>query len=139
MGIFADSLFTALMSWVRALVSSIWALFTSDHTTLLGFLGKNWLMIVIAIVAAGLVIDWLVWLIRWQPYHIWALRLRRLLRLPVPEDDEPEEGRKLGKATAAKMPMKKSPQGADYVQTAFAVQNGVDYGQYMRPDAGHTV
>ena len=53
MGTFADSLFTVLMSWVRALVSGIWALFTSDHTTVLEFFGKNWLVIAAVIVAAS--------------------------------------------------------------------------------------
>ena len=67
MGTLADSLFNLLMGWVRALVNAIWALFTTDHTTLLEFLGKNWVLIVVVILAAGLAIDWLVWLIRWQP------------------------------------------------------------------------
>ena len=77
MGTLADSLFNVLMGWVRALVNGIWALFTTDHTTLLEFLGKNWIMIVVVILAAGLAIDWLVWLIRWRPYHLWAKRARR--------------------------------------------------------------
>lgn len=76
MGTLADSLFNLLMGWVRALVNAIWALFTTDHTTLLEFLGKNWVLIVVVILAAGLAIDWLVWLIRWQPYHLWARRAR---------------------------------------------------------------
>lgn len=79
MGTLADSLFNVLMGWVRALVNGIWALFTTDHTTLLEFLGKNWIMIVVVILAAGLAIDWLVWLIRWRPYHLWAKRARRFL------------------------------------------------------------
>ena len=54
MGTLADSLFNVLMSWVRALVNAIWALFTTDHTTLLEFLGKNWVLIVVVILAAGL-------------------------------------------------------------------------------------
>lgn len=91
MGILADSLFTVLMSWVRALVSAIWALFSSDHTTVLGFLAKNWLAIALVIIAAGLVIDWIIWLLRWQPYHLWAQRARRLLRIDSAEDDEGEE------------------------------------------------
>ena len=54
MGTLADSLFNLLMGWVRALVNAIWALFTTDHTTLLEFLGKNWVLIVVVILAAGL-------------------------------------------------------------------------------------
>ena len=41
MGTFADSLFNVLMSWVRALVSAFWALFSSENTTALEFLGKT--------------------------------------------------------------------------------------------------
>jgi len=89
MGTLADSLFTVLMSWVRALVSGIWALFSSEDTTVLGFLGKNWMIIAGVIIAAGLVIDWLIWLIRWQPYHIWAQRVRRLLGIEQQEEEKP--------------------------------------------------
>ncbi|MDO5378793.1 MAG: hypothetical protein Q4G52_10710 [Clostridia bacterium] len=91
MGTLADSLFTVLMSWVRALVGSIWALFSSDRTTILEFLGQNWLLIAAVLIVAGLVVDWLIWLLRWQPYHLWAVRVRRLLRLPPPEEDDDEE------------------------------------------------
>ena len=45
MGTLTDSLFTVLMSWVRGLVNALWALFSSDHTTALEFLGKHWLLI----------------------------------------------------------------------------------------------
>ena len=102
MGTFADSLFTVLMSWVRALVSGIWALFTSDHTTVLEFFGRNWMVIAAVIIGAGLVIDWIVWLLRWQPYHLWAQRARRLLRMEEPEEEEAAPAR----AHAATMPHK---------------------------------
>ena len=103
MGTFADSLFTVLMSWVRALVSGIWALFTSDHTTVLEFFGKNWLAIAAVIIVAGLVIDWIIWLLRWQPYHLWAQKARRVLRMEEPEDETQTTTR----AHAAVMPSKK--------------------------------
>ena len=104
MGTLADSLFNLLMGWVRALVNAIWALFTTDHTTLLEFLGKNWVLIVVVILAAGLAIDWLVWLIRWQPYHLWARRARRFLRMPEPEQDERRKKRAPGGEKTQKMP-----------------------------------
>ena len=91
MGTLTDSLFSALMSWVRALVSAIWALFSAERTTALQFLAQNWLGIALLIILIGLVADWLVWLIRWQPYHIWARRVRRLLGAGEPEE-QPEEG-----------------------------------------------
>ena len=110
MGTLADSLFNLLMGWVRALVNAIWALFTTDHTTLLEFLGKNWVLIVVVILAAGLAIDWLVWLIRWQPYHLWARRARRFLRMPEPEQEEKRKKRAPSGEETQKMP-------AAYAQT----------------------
>lgn len=110
MGTLADSLFNLLMGWVRALVNAIWALFTTDHTTLLEFLGKNWVLIVVVILAAGLAIDWLVWLIRWQPYHLWARRVRRFLRMPEPEQEEKRKKRAPSGDETQKMP-------AAYAQT----------------------
>ena len=110
MGTLADSLFNLLMGWVRALVNAIWALFTTDHTTLLEFLGKNWALIVVVILAAGLAIDWLVWLIRWQPYHLWARRARRFLRMPEPEQEEKRKKRAPSGDETQKMP-------AAYAQT----------------------
>ena len=104
MGTLADSLFNLLMGWVRALVNAIWALFTTDHTTLLEFLGKNWVLIVVVILAAGLAIDWLVWLIRWQPYHLWARRARRFLRMPEPQQEEKRKKRVPGGDETQKMP-----------------------------------
>jgi len=104
MGIAADSLFNVLMSWVRALVSALWALFSGDRTSVLEFLSKNWMAIAAAIIIGGLVIDWLVWMIRWQPYRLWARRLRRMLRLDEPDEEENTEK---GKAHAAVMPEKR--------------------------------
>lgn len=104
MGIAADSLFNALMSWVRALVNALWALFSADRTTALEFLGKNWMAIAAVLIVCGLVIDWIVWLIRWQPYHLWARRIRKLLRLDELEDEPKKEKRK---AHAAVLPEKR--------------------------------
>ena len=105
MGTLTDSLFTVLMSWVRGLVNALWALFSSDHTTALEFLGKHWLLIAAVLIAAGLVIDWIIWLLRWQPYHLWAQRARRLLHIEAPEDEEEEDA--TARARAAVMPKKR--------------------------------
>lgn len=105
MGTLADSLFTVLMGWVRALVSAFWALFSSDDTTILEFLGRNWLIIAVVIIAAGLVIDWLIWLIRWRPYHLWAQRARRLLRIEEPEEEEEQALRARPAVTSRHVPV----------------------------------
>ncbi len=109
MGTLADSLFNILMGWVRALVNGIWALFDTEHTTILEFIGKNWLTITILIVAIGLVMDWLVWLIRWRPYHRAAKRARRFLHLD--EEEEPVEGRAHAAVRREPTPMMKEKTG----------------------------
>lgn len=90
MSTWADSLFSLLMGWVHALVNGVWALFSSDNTTFLAFLGKNWLTIALIIIVVGLVIDWLVWLVRWQPYRLWARRARKVFRMDAPKDGDDE-------------------------------------------------
>ena len=116
MGTLADSLFTVLMGWVRALVNALWALFSADHTTTLEFLGKHWLLIAGVLIAAGLVIDWIIWLLRWQPYHLWAQRARRVLRIEEPEVQEEAE---MGRARAAAMPQKRAMQPAQRAPQTF--------------------
>ena len=116
MGTLADSLFTVLMGWVRALVNALWALFSADHTTTLEFLGKHWLLIAGGLIAAGLVIDWIIWLLRWQPYHLWAQRARRVLRIEEPEVQEEAEK---GRARAAAMPQKRAMQPAQRAPQTF--------------------
>ncbi len=101
MGTLADSLFSVLMAWVRALVNALWALLSSDHTTALEFLSKNWMIVAAVIIAAGLVIDWIIYLLRWQPYRLWAQRARKALRIEAPPEDEEEYALK---AHAAMMP-----------------------------------
>ena len=151
MGTLADSLFNVLMGWVRALVSSIWALFDTEHTTVLEFLGKNWLTIAVIIIAVGLVMDWLVWLIRWRPYHRAARRMRHMLHL----DDEEEEAPGKARAHAAvrrepepvmqqetgRVPvpeMNKMPEmRTDNIPDAHAYP-GMRYGTQPASDAGET-
>lgn len=81
MGAFADSLFTLMLGWVRWLVGAVTTLFSSGgENGLIPFLGKNWLVIVLALLAIGLVGDWFVWMVRWQPYRVWGTKMRRIAR-----------------------------------------------------------
>lgn len=108
MGAVADTLFTALMSWVRALVSDLWTIASPERTSMLEFLGKHWIALTLLLLAVGLALDWLIWLVRWQPYRLWAQRIRRALRMgpPPEEDDEPQAAR----AHAARMPERRESQ-----------------------------
>jgi len=86
MGSFATSIFNLLLGWIRGLVSSLWSLVNSQEArSSLEWLGDHWLWLVIAIGVAGLVIDYLIWFIRWRPYYVWRSWWRRLTHRGEPE------------------------------------------------------
>ena len=91
MGTWMEAIFTLLFGWVRALANMIWDVFTTDRTTLLEWLGKYWIPLTVTLVAVGLVGDWLVWLIRWQPRHRVAVKAKKVLHI---QDDRQARPRK---------------------------------------------
>lgn len=89
MGQFANTLFSVLLGWVQTAASWLWALVTnSDVNQGLHWLLEHWLQLVLALCIGGLVIDFIVYLLRWQPYRVWASFLRRR---KAREEAEPEE------------------------------------------------
>ena len=77
MGTLANSLFLALLGWIRTLSAEIWnTLFSPGRTTLLSWLGEHWKGLALALCAAGLTVDLIVYLFRWQPYRVWMSRRR---------------------------------------------------------------
>ncbi len=79
MGSFANMLMNVLLGWMRGLADGVWKLIESPGAGgALAWFGKTWWLIALVLIGGGIVIDWLVWMIRWQPYHIWATKLRRM-------------------------------------------------------------
>jgi len=123
-----------LLGWMRALTDAIWRLVESPgpNSIFSGF-GTGWLLIALVLIAAGIVIDWIVWMIRWQPYHVWATRLRAIRRLfgqPV-EIVEPVG---YDYHTAQYMPVDQVDEVYDQVDTAWDEQEAYDGQPYERPD-----
>jgi len=75
---FANALFSALLSWVRAFAAWLWGAFSGDEGNLLTWLGEHWKPLVLILCAAGMAIDLAVYLVRWRPYRVWASFFRRL-------------------------------------------------------------
>lgn len=72
MGQFANTLFSMLLGWVQTAVSWLWQLATStDVNTWLHWLLDNWLAVLLALCIGGALVDFFVYLIRWQPYRVW--------------------------------------------------------------------
>ena len=78
MGQFAGTLFRLLLGWVQTAVSWLWNLVTNaDVSAGLGWLLDNWLTLLVLLCISGLLVDFLVYLLRCQPYRVWRSFLQR--------------------------------------------------------------
>jgi hypothetical protein len=88
MGQFANTIFSALLGWVQTAASWLWGLVRApEGSGWLRWLLDHWLPLVLLLCAAGVVIDFLVYLLRWQPYRVWA----RFLHRKKDDTDDAEE------------------------------------------------
>ncbi|MBQ7850124.1 MAG: hypothetical protein IJ343_10410 [Clostridia bacterium] len=89
MGSFANTLFSALLGWVQTAASWVWQLFAAGGAQgMMGWLVDHWLMLVIALCAAGVTIDLVVYIFRWQPYRVWRSRRQRAEDEPAPQEEQ---------------------------------------------------
>lgn len=94
MGQFANMIFSGLLGWVEAVAAGVWGMITNaDVSAWFRWVLDNWLALTLILCAAGLVIDFAVYLIRWQPYRVWGGFLRRKRRAASSgtEEESPEE------------------------------------------------
>lgn len=79
MGQFAGTLFRLLLGWVQSAVSWLWSLMTNaDVSTWMQWLLDNWLLLLALLCIGGILVDFLVYLIRWQPYRVWRSFMHRM-------------------------------------------------------------
>ena len=75
---FTEWLFSALLSWMQIIYNWFWSMLASGgQNEFMPWFSDNWIKIVLILLAAGLIIDYTIYLMRWQPYHIWLTALRR--------------------------------------------------------------
>jgi len=92
MGTLANTVFQALMGWIRTLSVEVWNMVTSTgSTSFLGWIGEHWKGLAVVGCALGVVIDLAVYLLRWRPMWVWRSFFRRLKEGRADEDEEPEE------------------------------------------------
>ena len=103
---FAKKLIEILLSWIRLVTSWVWNFFQADMAGgFLNWFADNWLRVALALIVVGVIVDWLIWMIRWRPYWLW-LRKRQIIyeevdapRRPRPAA-RPEPVRHMPRATA---------------------------------------
>lgn len=89
MGQFAGTLFRVLLGWVQTAASWLWGLVTNtDVSAWMRWLLDNWLPLTVLLCIGGVVIDFIVYLIRWQPYRVWGRFLRRASGGEEPSEEE---------------------------------------------------
>jgi hypothetical protein len=78
---FTQTLVNTLFGWIRILVEGIWDLLFSNEThQWLQWVADNWMTLVVFLCFCGVVLDYLVWFLRWRPYYVWASSMRRMRR-----------------------------------------------------------
>ena len=91
MGSFANTVFSLLLGWLQTVTSVIWSALTGKNSeSFLQFIGKNWILIAAVLCIAGVVIDFLVYLFRWEPYKVWKSFWKKIRNHPAETgEDEP--------------------------------------------------
>lgn len=93
---YANAVVNVMLGWLKGLANWVLKLFNlagSGGNPLL-WLSENWLKLLIVLLIAGVVIDWLVWMIRWRPYWVWFKKKRiivndeRMLRGEELDEDD---------------------------------------------------
>jgi hypothetical protein len=78
---FTQTLVNTLFGWIRILVEGIWDLLFSNETQKwLQWVADNWMTLVVFLCFCGVMLDYLVWFLRWRPYYVWASSMRRMRR-----------------------------------------------------------
>lgn len=75
MGNFADTLFGVLLGWAKSAVSWLWGVISDDgNGGMLGWILDHWILLLVLLCLSGVLIDLVVYLLRWQPYRVWRSR-----------------------------------------------------------------
>ena len=77
---YTNAIVNAMLGWLKGLASWVLRLFNlSGGFSPLKFLADNWLKLLIVLLAVGVALDLLVWLIRWRPHWVWFRKKRVII------------------------------------------------------------
>ena len=153
---YANTTINNMLGWLKGFATWVLRLFNlagRGGISPLSWLAENWLQLLIFLLIAGVVIDLVVWLIRWRPYWVWFRKKRILIEdenfFASEETDEREDpddlfDRELFGEDAEDAPRRRRPSRRDDGADEFVVASTVvhrtgsrthdDYDQrYRRP------
>jgi len=74
-----QSIITTLLSWIRTFMVFIWDMLSGKNAVILQQdIYLNWKTIVVYCVIAGLIVDCIVWFLKWRPFYLWKSKLYKL-------------------------------------------------------------
>jgi len=86
-----DAILSALLSWIRVLISNLWNIISSeDGGAVYQFLSAHWMKILLVLLIVGYAADRIIYFIRWRPHYVWLSRLNRLRKQPA-ESEFPQQ------------------------------------------------
>ena len=91
---FVQSLIEILLSWVRVVTSWVWSFFQADMGSgFISWFGRHWMGLSVTLIVIGMIIDWIIWMIRWRPYWLW-LRKRQIIYEDVEDNGKTRADRR---------------------------------------------
>lgn len=74
-----------MLSWMRWITGWFWNIINSGESGggFLRWFSDHWVGLALFLIIAGVIVDWLIWMIRWRPYWLW-LRKRQIIYEEVP-------------------------------------------------------
>lgn len=77
---YSNAIVNAMLGWLKGFAGWVLKLFNlSAGFSPLEFLANNWLKLLIFFLILGVVVDLLVWLIRWRPHWVWFRKKRVII------------------------------------------------------------
>ncbi len=104
---FAGDVLEIMLSWFRALMNGVWSLFTgSGGGSLLSWLSGSWKSLLVILLTIGVVMDVVVYLLRWRPFWWWFRKKRMVVddailepSAPLPSARRPSPSRRVQPST----------------------------------------
>ncbi|GHU65652.1 hypothetical protein FACS1894184_01860 [Clostridia bacterium] len=69
--------FAVMMGWVHSFSNWVWSMMSGAGARGGSWVAANWMRLLIVLVVTGLALDWVIWMLRWQPYRLWFRGFRR--------------------------------------------------------------
>lgn len=75
---YSSALVNVMLGWLKALANWVLKLFNLAGGGLspLMWLSRHWMQLLVFCLAAGVAMDFIVWMLRWRPYWVWFRRQR---------------------------------------------------------------